>query len=157
MGYGLFFQKPEMVLTPEVKNDTQLTRFVIPPAEDISHFDFSSIAGETVKGVVHVKTVTTDDETYNPLYEYLFGNRSRPRSHEHLAFGSGVIISPDGYIVTNNHVISKADKIQVILDHQLQSSPLQRPSLILLYGPGLDPAGRPITIAIDSSPCEQLL
>ena len=116
IGYGIFFQKPEVVLTPEVKNDTQLTRFVNPSAGEIAQFDFSSIAEETVKGVVHVKTVATDDEAYNPMYEYFFGDRSRPRSREHLAFGSGVIISSDGYIVTNNHVISKADKIQVILD-----------------------------------------
>jgi len=117
LGYGIFFRKPEVVITPEVKNDTQLTRFANLPPGEIAHFDFSSIAEETVRGVVHVKTVVTEEQAYNPLYEYFFGNHSgRPRSREYMAFGSGVIISTDGYIVTNYHVIKAADKIQVILD-----------------------------------------
>jgi len=63
---------------------------------------------------VHVKTESTKD-SYNPLLEFFYGEQYRS-SQPVVGFGSGVIISDDGYIVTNNHVIEGSDKVFVTLN-----------------------------------------
>ena len=82
--------------------------------------DFSYAAEQTVHAVVHVRvrsTVTVGDEYDNPLFEFFYGNNARQRPEKITGFGSGVIISPDGYIITNNHVVEDADSIQVTLNN----------------------------------------
>ncbi len=78
--------------------------------------DFTFAAEQTVHAVVHVKTKSTVSSNYsNPLYEFFYGpGASRPR--EVRGFGSGVIVTADGYIVTNNHVIEEADEVEVTLN-----------------------------------------
>jgi len=78
--------------------------------------DFTFAAEQTVHGVVHVKTKATVSSSYsNPLYEFFYGpGSSQPR--EVRGFGSGVIVTADGYIVTNNHVIEEADEVDVTLN-----------------------------------------
>ncbi|TFH47968.1 MAG: deoxyribonuclease HsdR, partial [Bacteroidia bacterium] len=78
--------------------------------------DFTFAAEATVHAVVHVKTkATVDYGNNNPLYEFFYGpGNSKPR--EVRGFGSGVIVSEDGYIVTNNHVIDAADEVEVTLN-----------------------------------------
>lgn len=78
--------------------------------------DFTFAAEETVHAVVHVQTKSTvSGPSYNPIYEWFYGNQnSRQRQVEGI--GSGVIVSPDGYIITNNHVIDGADEIEVKLN-----------------------------------------
>lgn len=69
--------------------------------------DFTEAANKSINAVVHVKNVAV---TRNPFS----GNRAGMALQ---GTGSGVIISPDGYIVTNNHVIQKANQIQVTLNN----------------------------------------
>ena len=80
---------------------------------------FSFAADKTVNAVVHVKTAIEAGSSYayrSPL-EFFFGAPSQPQSPEiQLGSGSGVIVSKDGYIVTNNHVIANAEKIQISLN-----------------------------------------
>ena len=78
--------------------------------------DFTFAAEHTVHAVVHVKTKTTVSSSYsNPLYEFFYGpGASQPR--EVRGSGSGVIVTADGYIVTNNHVIEDADEVEVTLN-----------------------------------------
>ncbi len=71
--------------------------------------DFTAAAEKTLHAVVHVKN-TTISQGYTS-YEDLFFGRSRGRTQ--VGTGSGVIISSDGYIVTNNHVIQGAQSIEV--------------------------------------------
>ncbi|MFP4448064.1 MAG: Do family serine endopeptidase [Bacteroidales bacterium] len=104
-------------------NDTNGIHFANLPADfEAEKFDFTFAAENTVHAVVHVKTKFMQERDYpfdNPLFEYFFGDRyQQPRQREAEGFGSGVIISPDGYIVTNNHVIEKSDEIEVVLNDE---------------------------------------
>ena len=87
--------------------------------------DFTVAAELSVHAVVHVKTKTPvryrqmDDFQDDPLFRYFFGVPKQGRSKElpmQEASGSGVIISNDGYIVTNNHVVDGASNIEVTLN-----------------------------------------
>jgi Do/DeqQ family serine protease len=84
---------------------------------DVSYPDLTFAAEKAVHCVVHVK-VKSMQEMYgssgNPLYDFFYGGRRQQVPRE--GFGSGVIISADGYIVTNNHVIRKSDEIEVALN-----------------------------------------
>jgi serine protease Do len=81
--------------------------------------DFTYAAEQTVHAVVHVKTKSTvsyPGNATNPLYEFFYGDVYR-QPREVAGYGSGVIISADGYIITNNHVIEDADNIEVTLNN----------------------------------------
>jgi len=81
--------------------------------------DFTYAAESAVDAVVFVKvTVKTTQQYFNP-FDFFFGNPSAPQSREHVqqGSGSGVIIREDGYIVTNNHVVSGATEIEVTLNN----------------------------------------
>ncbi len=78
--------------------------------------DLTFAAEQTVHAVVHVRTKSTVQQPDNPIMEFFYGDRYNSRPREALGFGSGVIISPDGYIITNNHVIEDAENIEVKLN-----------------------------------------
>lgn len=84
--------------------------------------DFTVAADLSVHAVVHVKTKTKVRQSYtmDPFLEFFFGNPSNRGQQREMPMqegaGSGVIISPDGYIVTNNHVVGDADEIEVTLN-----------------------------------------
>ena len=77
--------------------------------------DFTAAAESTVHSVVHVKNVSVRT-VYNPIMEYFYGSRGG-QQQEQIGTGSGVIISEDGYIVTNNHVIKDASDLEVTLNN----------------------------------------
>jgi len=81
--------------------------------------DFTNVAEASVNAVVHVKTLyATQVRSYSdPFLDFFFGQgMQQPRQQVQMASGSGVIISQDGYIVTNNHVIERAQRIMVVLN-----------------------------------------
>ena len=75
--------------------------------------NFTTAAENTVNAVVHVKNVTlsSGQMTFEDLF---FGRRSQ---RAQMGTGSGVIINADGYIITNNHVIDKSQKLTVTLNN----------------------------------------
>ncbi len=85
-----------------------------PTAE--SAINFVSAAQKAVPAVVHVKSKVEmqDTRSYNSIWDYMYGNPHQ-NTVQGMVTGSGVIISNDGYIVTNNHVIDQAGKIEVTL------------------------------------------
>lgn len=80
--------------------------------------DFTNAAEKSLNAVVHIKTVAerTNNLSYDPFAEWFFGHKNNQQPYTQQGSGSGVIISNDGYIVTNNHVIQGADKIEVVLN-----------------------------------------
>jgi serine protease Do len=77
--------------------------------------DFTAAAESAVHTVVHVKNVSVRTVS-NPIMEYFYGSRGG-QQQEQIGTGSGVIISEDGYIVTNNHVIQGANELEVTLNN----------------------------------------
>lgn len=78
--------------------------------------NFSDAAETAVQAVVYVKvTQKANYQQPGSLLDLLFGFAQTPR--DQVGLGSGVIIRPDGYIVTNNHVIAGADVIEVTLEN----------------------------------------
>ena len=98
------------------------------PGTPTSMVDFTGAASSTIPATVHIKTKTSAKVSNNlprrsPFSDLfgedwgdMFGDRSRSMPQQ--ASGSGVIISEDGYIVTNNHVIDGADDITVTLSNR---------------------------------------
>jgi Do/DeqQ family serine protease len=78
------------------------------------NIDFVDAADKAVHSVVHVKNVSYRTVS-NPILEYYYGYRGG-QQQEQIGTGSGVIISEDGYIVTNNHVIKNAQNIEITLN-----------------------------------------
>ena len=86
-----------------------------PAASAAVPTDFVEAAEASVEAVVHVKiTAERVQNYYNPFNDLFFGRPSTPQRQEVQGSGSGVILSEDGYIVTNNHVIKDAKEITVV-------------------------------------------
>ena len=78
--------------------------------------NFSDAAESAVQAVVYVKvTQRANYQQSGSLLDLIFGFAQTPR--DQVGLGSGVIIRPDGYIVTNNHVVAGADEIEVTLEN----------------------------------------
>ena len=78
--------------------------------------NFSDAAESAVQAVVYVKvTQRANYQQSGSLLDLIFGFPQTPR--DQVGLGSGVIIRPDGYIVTNNHVVAGADEIEVTLEN----------------------------------------
>ncbi|WP_309613860.1 trypsin-like peptidase domain-containing protein [Flavobacterium sp.] len=77
--------------------------------------DFTAAAESTVHTVVHVKNVSVRTLS-DPIMQFFYGQRGG-QQQEQVGTGSGVIISEDGYIVTNNHVVQGASELEVTLNN----------------------------------------
>ena len=105
------------------------------PGSPNAPVDFTQAAAIAIPTAVHIKTTTTPRQVNNnlprqknpfsdlfggdeDLFNQFFGNGQQLRMQPQMASGSGVIISEDGYIVTNNHVVNGADQVTVTLSNR---------------------------------------
>ena len=87
--------------------------------------DFVDAAESSVNAVVHimtkvVKQSTTYDDFFGALLGQLYGYPGQTRNNTMVAYGSGVVLTPDGYIVTNNHVVDGADEVEVTFNNKVK-------------------------------------
>ena len=98
--------------------NTTVQRVNYPLAAPEAGVDFVAAANNSIHSVVHIKTKVLNNraQSYNPFHQFFFdrGYQQQPQ----MGSGSGVIISSDGYILTNNHVINRADEVEVTLNDQ---------------------------------------
>ena len=77
--------------------------------------DFTGAAESSINSVVHIQTlIKNSGYSRDPIQEFFFGSPGARQPV--IGSGSGVIISEDGYIVTNNHVVEGSDKVEVTLN-----------------------------------------
>lgn len=113
VGYKYFIETKEITFIPQQENSSFIP-INFTNSETIGvNIDFTEAAEKTVNVVVHVKN-TTINRNSNNILEYYFGSG---KSRAIVGSGSGVIISPDGYIITNNHVIVNTSKLEVTLNN----------------------------------------
>jgi len=91
------------------------------PANQPPPGSYATAAQRALPSVVHVFTSKEIVAPQNPLlndpfFKHFFGNPGQPQTQRSSGLGSGVLVSPDGYILTNNHVIEGADAIEVALN-----------------------------------------
>ena len=104
-------------LKSKISLDNQKNHSLIPanykintstiPAEST---DFTVAASKTINAVVHVKNTSSSSSSLPSFYRYFYDEEELP---ERIGTGSGVIVSPNGYIITNNHVIENSNEIEI--------------------------------------------
>lgn len=108
-GYKLFIEKSNKSIV------TSAPDYALPVGLTPEGIDFTVAAEKAVHSVVHVKNVSVI--TYTDPWSSFFYGRNNTQQYEQVGTGSGVIISEDGYIVTNNHVIKDAKELEVTLNN----------------------------------------
>ncbi|SFB21794.1 Do/DeqQ family serine protease [Flavobacterium swingsii] len=105
----------------EEKNSSKLSIASTNYAKNVGftaeNTDFTTAAENTIHTVVHVKNMTVYNVPSDPMLEFFYGSRGGGGQQTQVGTGSGVIISADGYIVTNNHVVKGATELEITLNN----------------------------------------
>ena len=117
-GYKLFIDKHdakqealELLSRPALVQTNHTT----PERTVAGETNFVEAANKTVNSVVHVKNTVKSQGGVTSIFDLFYGNGGGEQTQ--VGTGSGVIITPDGYIVTNNHVIANATTLEVTLNN----------------------------------------
>jgi len=114
IAYARIFNSDATVV--EVPAESSVQYVNLPGVISGSALDFTGAVEQSIDAVVHVKTKEFREYSGNSVYEFFFGDQPDGEARPIPGFGSGVIISPKGYIVTNNHVIDNVDEVVVVLN-----------------------------------------
>jgi len=114
--YKIFLDSPKEVVIHEMKSIPVASTSNTTPNGGVPS-SFNVAAESSLNSVVHVKVSSERKTNYVDPFEYFFGN-GQPKTQSQIVWGtgSGVIISDEGYIVTNNHVIEGANEVIVTLN-----------------------------------------
>ncbi len=117
--YKMFIEKPQIVAEKSEleKLTTTPTNYFNSMANSAENTDFTEAAEKSLNTVVHVKNTSYKTVT-DPISEFFYGRGSGTKKYSQVGTGSGVIISSDGYIITNNHVVKGASEIEVTLNNR---------------------------------------
>ena len=119
LGLNRLFEQKSNYQTSQIAYHLPVKYTSMPLATTENSVDFTTAAEMSIHSVVNVKTTyplqTQNQYLYDPFRD-LFGQRNQGQQEAPMATGSGVIISQDGYIVTNNHVVDGAEKIEITLN-----------------------------------------
>lgn len=102
-----------------IRNSTPVKFVSLKSLLPENNMDFVSAAQKGIPAVVYIesKVKLEGERTYNSIWDYFYG-QPQPNTMEGEVSGSGVIVSSDGYIVTNNHVVDEAGKIEITLSNK---------------------------------------
>ena len=133
----------------QVQAAPKVQRAAFLPTENTP--DFVDAAETSVNAVVHIKTtIIQKSASYNDFFgaflEHLYGIPGQ--SQNMVAYGSGVVLSPDGYIVTNNHVVEGADEVEVTFNNKV----VAKATIV-----GTDPTSDLALIKVDGSDYDYLV
>ncbi len=112
-GYKWFVEDSQNTAVVTTAENPSIISTNFSNATALETIDFTAAAEKTVHAVVHVKNTTVSRQPTSMMD--LFYGGGTPRAM--IGTGSGVIISPDGYIITNNHVIDNATQLEVTLNN----------------------------------------
>ena len=120
-GYKLLFEDPvkveRTIQIPTNIVQTSISSTIKDASAAEMTTDFTIAAENTIHAVVHVKNTAVKTQV-NSWAEQYYGRGQGTKKYEQVGTGSGVIISADGYIVTNNHVIDGASELEITLNNK---------------------------------------
>ena len=120
-GYKLLFEDPvkveRTIQIPTNIVQTSISSTIKNASAAEMTTDFTVAAENTIHAVVHVKNTAVKTQV-NPWAEQYYGRGQGTKKYEQVGTGSGVIISADGYIVTNNHVIDGSSELEITLNNK---------------------------------------
>ena len=118
-------EQKQPVSQVEQVQQPQVQRAAFVPAQGTP--DFVDAAERSVDAVVHIMTKVvrqsnTYEDFFGALLGQLYGYPGQTRNNTMVAYGSGVVLTPDGYIVTNNHVVEGADEVEVTFNNKVKKT-----------------------------------
>jgi serine protease Do len=117
-------QKPMEIFNESAFNSAPVYQTNYPISNSTGAIDFSEASERSIHSVVHVTTkVVRQQVVRDPFLEFFYGpGIGKKENYFGQGAGSGVIVSEDGYVVTNNHVIQDASEIEVTLNNNKKYS-----------------------------------